>query len=120
MKKPLYNPFPLYETSRYFYAMCSDELDSMVPSTLALPNGTHNITYTRMNHPYYLHIPLVKIKFRSNSFPKIAILGNRLMEGCFPGRYKTDPFKFQVKRYLFSITTLTSLFAFSYVHTTHT
>lgn len=114
MNIPLYYPYPIYETSRYFHAMCSDELDSMVPSTLAVKNGIH-ITYTRMNHHYYLRIPFVKIKFCSNSFiPRTATLGNRLPEVC----YNTGPFKFPVKKYLFSICTLTSHFAFSYVHTT--
>lgn len=53
--------------SRYFHGISFNELHTLIPQQLAFTTGTRHAMYTRVNHPCYHCILVVKNKFHSET-----------------------------------------------------
>lgn len=80
---------------------------------------TGHATYTRMNHPYSVCIPLEISKFHwENLFPRTAAFWNRLQEWFFPTTIILTLKRSRFKRFPFLHNPMSYTFALSYAHTT--
>lgn len=84
MEQPTHSVFPIIFSNlhHYFHDKYSDKGHPLVSPFLTFAAGTHHATYTRVNPPHSLYIPLISQFHSDNSFPRTAALWNHLSRKC--------------------------------------
>lgn len=81
----------------YRQSKCSKDLHQLVLPFQAFRCRAHNAIFTLEIHPHFVHVPLIKIKFHSESnIPRIVTFQNRLTREGFTDCYNRNLFKLRL------------------------